>query len=212
MRRGTLRLCGLLAPLLLSACFSLGTGSEAGPQLHRQLVDAGAEPVRRAQPLVAALLIQPLPADALADTVAIAYARRPHEFAFYQLATWTERPVRQLPRLLQRRLEARGVAAATGLLGEPLQADWLLTLAVDTLHHDVSVPPGTARLALTAELFDRRGQTRVARRSFTAAVPTARADSAAAADASSQAVAAVFDDMLPWIEDELRRVTVKPGP
>jgi ABC-type uncharacterized transport system auxiliary subunit len=212
LRRGLLWGFGLLAPLLLSACFSIGTGSEAGPQLHRRLVDAGAEPARRAQPLVDALLIQPLPADALADTVSIAYSQRSHEFAFYQLATWTERPVRQLPRLLQRRLEARGVAAAVGLLGEPLRADWLLTLAVDTLHHDVSVPPGQARLAVTVELFDRRNPARVARRSFTAGVPTARADSAAAATAMSQAVAAVFDEMLPWLEDELQRATAKSGP
>ncbi len=172
MRRGLHWGCGLLAPVLLSACFSIGAGSEAGPQLHRQLVDAGAETVRRAQPLVDALLIQPLPADAL----------------------------------------ARGVAAAVGLLGEPLRADWLLTLAVDTLHHDVSVPPGQARLAVTVELFDRRNPARVARRSFTAGVPTARADSAAAAVALSQAVAAVFDAMLPWLEEELQRATAKSGP
>lgn len=209
MRRGLRWSFGLLASLLLSACFSIGTGSEAGPQLHRRLVDAGAEPARRAQPLVDALLIQPLPADALADTVSIAYSPRSHEFAYYQLATWTERPVRQLPRLLQRRLEARGVATAVGLLGEPLRADWLLTLAVDTLHHDVSLPPGQARLAVTVELFDRRSQARVARHSFTASVPTARADSAAAAAAMSQAVAAVFDEMLPWLEVELERATAK---
>lgn len=205
----------LLAPLLLSACFSIGTGSEAGPQLHRQLADTGAVAValaeRRAQPLVQALLIQPLPADALADTLSIAYSRRSHEFAFYQLASWTERPVRQLPRLLQQRLEARGVAGAVGLLGEPLRADWLLTLAVDTLHHDVSVPPGQARLAVTVELFDRRSLARTARRSFTATMPTASADSAAAAAAMSQAVGAVFDAMLPWIENELQLATAKPA-
>ena len=212
MRRAARWGIGLLAPLLLSACFSIGTGSEAGPQLHRQLVDAGAEPARRAQPLVQALLIQPLPADALADTVSIAYSRSSHEFAFYQLATWTERPVRQLPRLLQQRLEARGVAAAVGLLGEPLRADWLLTLAVDTLHHDVSLPPGQARLAVTVELFDRRSQARAARRSVTASVPTARADSSAAAAAMSQAVAAVFYEMLPWLEDELQRALAAAGP
>jgi ABC-type uncharacterized transport system auxiliary subunit len=104
------------------------------------------------------------------------------------------------------------VAAAVGLLGEPLRADWLLTLAVDTLHHDVSAPPGQARLAVTVELFDRRHQARVARRSFTADVPTARADSAAAAVAMSLAVAAVFDAMLPWLEDELQRAAAKSGP
>lgn len=207
------RAAALLALLWLAACVSLGPGSDAGPQVQLQLVDAGAAaPARRALPLVDALLIQPLPADGLADTVAIAYSRRSHEFAFYQLATWTERPVRQLPRLLQRRLEARGVAGAVGLLGEPLRADWLLTLAIDSLHHDVSASPGQARLAVTAELFDRRRPGRVARRSFVAAVPTPGAGGPAAAAALSQAVGQVFDEILPWLEDELQRAVEKPGP
>lgn len=206
------RATGLLALLLLAGCVSIGAGGDAGPQVYRQLVDGTAAPQRRAQPLVDAIVIQPLPADALADTVSIAYSRIDREFAFYQLASWTERPVRRLPRLLQQRLEARGVAGAVGLLGEPLRADWLLTLAVDTVHHDVAVPPGQARLALTVELFDRRGPGRVARRSFEATVPTTSADSAAAATALSQATGRVFDALLPWLEGELQRAAAKSGP
>lgn len=137
---------------------------------------------------MAALLIQPRPADALADTMSIANSRRPNEFAFYQFASWTERPVRQPPRLPQRRLEARGVAAAEGVLGDPLRAHWLLTLGLQTLHHDVATAPGTARFALTAELFDRRSRTRLAHQQFDSAVPCERADSAAAAQALSKAV------------------------
>jgi ABC-type uncharacterized transport system auxiliary subunit len=201
----------LLAAVALAACVSVDVGSEGATQVTYRLADAATGPERRESPLVGALLIQPLPADALADTVSIAYSRRSQEFAFYQLATWTERPVRQLPRLLQRRLEARGVAAAVGLLGEPLRADWLLTIAVDTLHHDVSQPPGRAHLALTAEIFDRRSQTRVARRSFAAAVATPTADSAAAATALSQAVGQVFDELTPWVEAELQRATARPA-
>ena len=30
------------------------------------------------------------------------------------------------------RIEARGVAAAVGVLGDPLRADWLLTISIDT--------------------------------------------------------------------------------
>jgi ABC-type uncharacterized transport system auxiliary subunit len=200
-----------LAPFVmfgLAACVSVGIGGEPAPQALYLLHDAAAAPVsRRTAPLVDALLIQPTPADALADTVSIAYSRRAHEYSYYQLAFWAERPVRQLPRLLQQRLEARGIAAAVGVIGDPLRADWLLSIGVDTLHHDVSAPPGQARFALTVELFDRRGRTRIARRQFEASVPTARADSAAAAIAASQAVAQVFDALLPWLEDELQRAS-----
>jgi ABC-type uncharacterized transport system auxiliary subunit len=195
----------LLAPWLLSACVSIGLGGDVPAQAQYLLHDAGATPARRAEPIVAALLIQALPADAAADTVAIAYSQRRHEFAHYQFASWTERPLRQVPRLLQQRLEARGVAGAVGVIGEPLRTDWLLTIAIDTLHHDVSTVPGQGRVALTAELFDRRQRARIARRQFEVAVPVASADAAAAASALSHGLAQVFDRLVPWTEAELER-------
>ncbi len=191
---------------LLAACVSVGVGENVPVQALYLLHDAHAAAPRRSAPLVAALLIQPLPADAMADTQSIAYSRRSQEFAFYQFASWTERPLRQLPRLLQRRLEARGVAGAVGMLGEPLNADTLLTMAVDALYHDVAASPGQARFALTAELFDRRSRVRLAQRSFAVSVPVASADSAAATTALSQAVTQSFDELLPWLEDALQRL------
>lgn len=191
--------------LALGGCVSVGVGNEAAPQVQYALRDGGTQPARRATPLVPALLIQAVPADALGDTSAIVYSRRPGEFGFYQLASWTERPVRVLPRLLQRRLEARGLAGASGLAGEPLRSDWLLQLGVDAVVHELGEGAGRGRVALTLELFDRRSRTRVARRSFEAAVPAARADAAAAVEALSQALGQVLDAALPWLEDELQR-------
>jgi len=200
-----------LAALLLSGCVSIGLGGESAAQVQLSLHDAAiASVTRRAEPLANALLVQPQPANALADTLSIAYSRREHEYAFYQFASWTERPVRQLPRLLVQRLEARGVAAAVGLLGDPLRADWLLTLSVDALHHDVRTPPGVARLALTAELFDRRTRKRLSHRQFEASTPTERADSSAAAQALSSSLSKVFDELLPWLEADLQRAAA-PG-
>ncbi len=202
----------VIGPLLLAGCVTLRIGGDAAPQSLYMLEDStGASPPRRAEPLVRALLIHSLPANALADTTSIAYSRRAGEFAFYQLASWAERPTRELPRLLQRRLEARGTAAAVALFGEPLHADWTLALRIDTLVHDATVPPGTARLALTAELFDRRSRTRVARRQFEANAPTATADSGAAAVALSLCVTRVFDALLPWLEDELQGAPARLG-
>jgi len=199
------RLATALAPLLLAGCVSVGIGSDAPAHSHLLLHDATAPAQRRAEPLVAALLIQAQPADAAGDTASIAYSPRPNTFADYQFAQWTERPVRRLPRLLQQRLEARGVAGAVAMLGEPVRADWLLSVAIDTLHHDISLPPGQGRVALTAELFDRRSRTRIARRQFEADVPAASADAPAAAAAMSQALTQVFDRLLPWLETELQQ-------
>jgi ABC-type uncharacterized transport system auxiliary subunit len=206
-RRRVLQALSSAAPALLAGCggLNVGIGAESPPQTYLALRDPGTMPTRRPAPIVPTLLIQALPADALADTAGIAYARKPHEYAYYQLASWTDRPVRQLPRLLQRRLQARGTAAALGQNGDPLRSDWVLTLAVDVLYHDLSVQPGQGRVALTAELHDRRTRQRLASRSFEAAAPAAREDSSAGAEAMSAATARVFDQLVPWLEGELER-------
>jgi ABC-type uncharacterized transport system auxiliary subunit len=192
--------------LALGGCVSLNVGSEPVPQLQLALRDAGAATtVRRASPLVPALLIQPQPSTALADTLAIAYTRRDQAFEFYQYASWVERPVRQLPRLLQQRLEARGVAGAVGMVGDPLRADWLLAVAIDHLYHDARSDPGSVQLALSVDLFDRRSHSRVSHRTISVALPTAHNDSATAAQAMSLAVAQSFDELLPWLEQALQQ-------
>jgi ABC-type uncharacterized transport system auxiliary subunit len=201
-----------LAPWLMAGCVALEIGGQAAPQTYHVLHDAAPAPSPRAAALVSALLVQAVPADALADTASIAFSPRAHQIAFYQLAAWTERPTRSLPRLLERRLEARRVADAVGPLGGRLRAAWLLTIRIDSLHHDVSALPGTARLALNAELFDRRSQRRVAHRQFEAGVATATADAAAAAAALSQGVARIFDALVPWLEDELQSAPAAAEP
>ena len=206
---------GRRATLLLlagagSGCVSIGTGGDAPAHAYLRLQDAG-DSARRSAPLVDALLIQPEPGDALADTVSIAFARTPNVFGYYQFASWTERPVRRLPQLLQRRLEARGVAGAVGQIGDPLRADWLLSLRIDTVHHDVSAAPGRAKLGLTATLVDRRRRVQRARQSFEADVGVATADAPAAAAALSQATAQAFDLLLPWLEDALAAALARPA-
>lgn len=211
MRAAWAAAAALLTAPLLAACVSIGLGGDAPAQALYRLHDPGAAAPRRTAPLVAALLIQPQPSDATADTLSIAYSTAPNRFAHYQLASWTERPVRQLPRLLRQRLEARGVAGAVGMVGDPLRADWWLAIAIETLHHDASATPGQARLAYTAELFDRRSRERVAQRRFEAAVPMPDASAAAAAGALSAATAQSFDLLVPWLEAELQRAAQR-GP
>jgi ABC-type uncharacterized transport system auxiliary subunit len=187
-----------------AGCVSVGIGNESTGQLQLRLMDGTAASVAaRPAPLVPVLLVQAQPGDALADTLFIAYSRAPQQFAFYQRSLWTERPLRRVPRLLQDRLQARGVATVVGQLGDPLSSDWLLALRVDALHHDVSTPPGQAHVVLVAELFDRRGRQRVAQRRVAVAVPVSTADAPSAAAALSQALGQAFDQLVPWLETAL---------
>lgn len=157
-----------------------------------------------------ALLLQADVGDPIADSLSIAYARRAGERATYQLATWTDRPSRRVTQLLQRRLAARGSFGAVALLGQPVTADWLLAIAIDDIHHDVANEPGRARLAVRATLFDRRDRRQLAQRSFAQDVPTVQANSAAAAEAMNQALANVFDALVPWLEQEIDRARNAP--
>ena len=205
-------LAGLLV-LALSGCVSLEVGNEPATQLHLALRDGGQAPMHRLpQPLLPALLIQAQPGTAMADTLSITYSRREPVFGYYQFASWVDRPVRQLPRLLQQRLQARGLATTVGVHGEPMRANWLPTLRIEALHHDVQAEPGMARLALAVELFDRRTQTRLAQQRFAVDVASARADSTAAARTMSAAVGLSFDQLLPWLEAELQRLKPVPKP
>lgn len=200
----------LTVALTLTGCISVGIGTDAGVRPMYELHDTGAAPAAgtgqppRTASLVPSLQIQMLPAGAVAETTSIAYSRQPHEVAFYQLASWNERPVRQVPRLLQQRLQASNVAAAVGLLGDPLRSDWLLTVAIDRLQHDVAMPPGQAQVRLTAAVYDRRDGQRIGSRSFDATAPVDRAESAAAVAAMSIALSRAFDALTPWLEQQLQ--------
>ncbi len=198
--------------VVLSGCISVGIGSDAGVQPMYELQDGGAgtnpngnaNASPAATAVVPTLLIQALPGSAVAETTSIAYARQPNEVAYYRLASWAERPVRRIPRLLQQRLEARNVATAVGLLGDPLTSDWLLTVSVERLVHDVATPPGSAQLRLGAALYDRRSGQRIGSASFDASAPVVSADSAAAVAAMSVALGRGFDALAPWVDSRLQ--------
>ncbi|MCW5633171.1 MAG: membrane integrity-associated transporter subunit PqiC [Rubrivivax sp.] len=205
---------GIAGAAVMAGCVRLDVaGDDSGLRLLG-LEDPGAAAAatrRRAQPLVPALLIQPAASQALADTLSIAYTRREHEFAFYQLASWVERPVRRVPRLLQLRIEQAGLAGAVGQLGDPMSADWLLVLGVDALYHDVSTLPGTGRVTLSAALFDRAARRREARRRFDATAPVPAPGAWAAAGAMSSALSRCFDALVPWLDAELARALGTAG-
>jgi ABC-type uncharacterized transport system auxiliary subunit len=186
----------------LSGCLSVSVGAGDAPAFT-YFVLADARPASAkpsASGAAAKLAIQGTGADPLADSTALVYSRREGERALYQFAAWTERPSRRLAQLAQQRLEAGGQFATVAQLGQPVATDWLLTLAVDTLVHDVSASPGRAQIVLRAELVDRRDRRLAARRTFSASAPVAEVSSAAAVQAFGTATAELLDQLAPWVE------------
>jgi ABC-type uncharacterized transport system auxiliary subunit len=197
------RRVAVLAPVaLLAGCVSVSVGNSDTPALIYYVL-ADARPAPPAAPAAGAfgrIAIQSIGADPLADSISIVYSRRPGERAFYQFASWTERPPRRLAQLTQQRLEARGRFAAVTQLGQPVQSDWLLTLAVETIIHDVSSTPGRAQLAVRAELIHRLDRRRVAHRIFSAAPPVGEATAPGAVAGFAVATADVLDQLTDWVE------------
>lgn len=193
--------------VLLAGCISVGIGTTDTPGLAYYVLE-DARPVTAHAPsavgnAATSLAVHSAGGDPLTDSTAIVYARRPGERSLYQLAAWNERPTRRIAQLVQQRLEASGHVAAVAQLGQPVQTDWLLTLALEQMFHDVSSTPGRARLTVRAELIDRRTRTRLAWRQFAAAPAVSEANAAAAAAAFAQATADVLDQLAPWVESSL---------
>ena len=200
----------IAAASLLAGCVSVSVGSADTPAVTYYVL-ADARPAAGAAPAgkpLAPLAIQGLAGDPLADSIAVVFSRREGERAVYQFASWSERPSRRLAQLAQQRLQAGGRFASVTLLGQPIAADWLLSLTLDTLVHDVSTSPGRAQLVLRAELISRRDRSLVASRTFTAAPPVAEAAAPAAVTAFAAAAADVLDQLSAWVE---ATVAAHPG-
>jgi len=201
MKRVLRRCLATLLIALLAGCVTVGIGASDAPGIsYYVLGDARPAAVRSSADTLGTLAVHGLGTDPLTDSTAIVYSRRADERALYQLAAWTERPARRLVQLAQQRLEARGAFASVTQLGQPVQADWLLTLTVEQMFHDVSSTPGRAKLAVRAELIDRRERSRVVAARFSAAPVVAEANATAAAAAFAEATADILDQVTAWVE------------
>jgi cholesterol transport system auxiliary component len=185
----------LLVAAFVSAC------SAPGPREPERyfILDAGS--VAEGNPGAGtALFVAPTSTTSFYDTQDIAYSRSPGTRAYYQFNRWTERPARSIHRQLAARL-------ASGSPRDALRLDTHL----EEIYHDASAEPGTARIALTAELVDPVRGTVVARRVFARAAPAASYDAPGAVQGFNQALAALMSDVRDWVDAELKRVAPAAG-
>lgn len=185
----------------LTGCVSLGDSSDTPAVVYYVLNDA--EPAAAAsavQPPVAAtaLRVHDTTSGSFYDTDRLVFSRAADTRGHYQFARWTERPGKRFADLMRARLDRQGiwkVSAGDGYVG----ADWLLDTELIEFYHDASSNPGQVRLVLRADLIDTRQRTLLGRRVFEQQVALASYDAAGAAQASSQAVSRVLDDLTGWL-------------
>lgn len=190
------------AALMLAGCVSVSLGNADAPGVTYFVLADARPPASATASATGAprLAIQASGADPLADSVSMVFSRRPGEQALYQFAAWSERPSRSLALLAQDRLLAGGRFASVTQIGQPVASDWLLTLRLEQMLHDVGQTPGLARVAVRAELVDRRERAVIGQRQFAASAPVAEPAAAPAAAAFGVATAEVLDQLTPWVE------------
>lgn len=138
--------------------------------------------------------VAPTTSASFYDTQSIAYSREPGTRAYYQFNYWTERPQRAIHAQLESRLPA-----------DAAKATLLLETRVDEIYHDALVPPGTVRIAITAALVDQASQAVIARRTFTRSAPAASYDASGAVRAFDEALGALIDDIVAWVDEHAAR-------
>jgi len=191
--------------LVLSGCVNLGQNANAPGVVYYVLDDAGRAAATAPAPADARerssapmLLVLDTTAGGFYDTDSLVFSRSAGTRGQYQFARWTERPGRRFAELLRTRLDRLGryrVAPA----GSYVRGDLLLDTRLVELYHDAIHEPGQVRLELRAELVDLKRRTLLGRHTFEQRVPAKTYDAAGAAQASSQAVSRVLDDLDAWL-------------
>ena len=197
LRRGRIVLIACIAASV-AGCFSIGLGGDGTALSQYRLADLSPKVQPRATPIDRRLLLSTLPSESIGDTYSMAYTRAAQQRQFYQFASWTDRPSERVVALLTERIEARRIFDSVARLGSGVGGGLILNVGVNELVHDVAT--GTARVEVTAELIERRGRNLVERKRFAASAPVAQENAPSAVAALSQALTAVLDEFVPWLE------------
>ena len=202
--------------LALSGCVNFGQNANAPGVVYYVLNDAGhaaasvptpadalkdSDPLRakeRVESYAPTLLVRDTTTGGFYDSDQLVFSRSAGTRGQYQFARWTERPGRRFAELLRARLDQLGryrVAPAGGVV----RGDLMLDTRLVEFYHDATSEPGQVRLELRAELVDLKQRRLLGRHTFEQKVPLTTYDAAGAAQASSQAVSRVLDDLSAWL-------------
>jgi cholesterol transport system auxiliary component len=165
--------------------FVLGNGQET----------ASARPVSQRSSV---LLVHPTSVSAFYDTQRLVFSRAGGQRAYYQVASWTDRPGRAFSDLLSRRLGASFTTAG-------VKGGLVLHTRLEELYHDASTNPGAMKIEVSAELVDAAGRLVGERQRFSRSVRAGSENAAGAVEAANQAVTEVLNDIAAWIEGARQR-------
>jgi ABC-type uncharacterized transport system auxiliary subunit len=200
-RRRALRAVALAGVAPLAACGALvNQAPRFDFHVIRDLRPATPPPPGTPPRIDRTLLVASGPTPALYDSDRIVFTRDGAARAYYQYSNWSERPVRRVRSLAEARLADGGAFRSVAGSVAGVRGDLVLSLRLDELVHDDSVSPGVMRVAVGADLIDWRTRTLVARRAFAQTAPVGTRDAGGAARATDEALTALLDALVPWVE------------
>lgn len=206
----------LVLASLLTGCVNVGNRSEMPAVVYYVLNDAVpaavSKPVRaetlkdsdpprtkvRVESYAPVLLVLDTATGSFYDTDQLIFSSSAGTRGQYQFARWIDRPGKRFAELMRARLDRQGswnVSAAGGYV----RGDVLLDTELVEFYHDAVSQPGQVRLVLRAELVDLKQRKLLGRRVFEQQAALASFDAAGAAQASSQAVSRVLDELTAWL-------------
>jgi ABC-type uncharacterized transport system auxiliary subunit len=174
----------VVAAVLVAACGSFGGARDAERYF---ILDATPAAAAVTQP-GPGVVVASTSAASFYDSLDIVYSRAPGTRAYYQFSHWTERPQRAIHAELASRLGA----------GSPSRGPILAT-HLEEIYHDAAQQPGTARIAITAQLIDPASRAVLASRRFTSSAPVASYDAPGAVNAMRQALGTLLDEVVAWV-------------
>ena len=155
-----------------------------------------ASPAKLARPV---LLLREAEPGGFSQSLRLVYSRAPGTQAQYQYARWNEAPPKRLHTLLRQRLLASGLYAGVLPLGAGVQGDYQLNFRLLDFFHAAAQTPGSAHVALEAELVQRSSARLIGQQVFVADVPVASQTAAAAASGLGLASGQVLDAVVAWL-------------
>lgn len=193
--------CVLATLLVLAGCSPPGARTQAISHYVLEVPAAAtptvALPTNAARPV---LLLREAEPGGSSQSLRLVYSRAPGTLAQYQYARWNEAPPKRLLTLLRQRLLASGLYAGVVPLGSGVQGDYQLNIRLLNFFHNAVQTPGSAHVALEAELVQRSTARLVGQQVFVADVPLVKQDAAAAASSLGQASGQVLDAVIAWLE------------
>jgi len=191
-----------ILPACVLAAAATACGNVPGPQHYYVLDPAPASPSApvavATPPEASTLLVTPTTAAGFYDAQAIVYSPAIGTRAYYQLNSWTEPPSRRLVALLTERLRRSGAFGAVTTATGGARGTLVLDTQLDEIYHDTAVPPGSAKISLTATLSDPARRVVAGQRRFTASAPAPTPDAAGAVQAFDVALGPLLDDVVAW--------------